>query len=696
MLIEGEGNIMKTTKTFTQGGQVTLHNLRMIQQVMNVTFVISFFLSLAFLGGKTWTDTTFSEKYALKTYYIAKVKLAIPFSSSQVKTQSLVNSKGQEMLVRCTDIISDRPMLKLVNYFESKLVENLYYTGYVFMIMMLFICLIWYQRGRLLKKKDVISGSIYMDPKPLAKKIKADKMASDLILGGVPLIKDSEVQHILLVGTNGAGKSNAFNHLLPQIRKRGQKAVIVDTVGDFVAKYYNPDTDIILNPLDIRSKPWHMWKECENNIQVDDLAASMIPQSLSDPFWADSSRTLLAETIRMLRDKKKYSIKELLAYSTALPLKEIQSFYKGTPAAALVDVHADKTATSIRMNLTTYLKSLYFLPETDEPFSVREWVRNDEQRGFLFLVVNPEQRETLRSLLTTWLNVAISGLMSCKPDSNRRVWFIIDEKQSLNKIEALPKALAEIRKYGGCIVAGLQNISQLDQLYGNPTARSMASNYNTKVFFRSPEPNTAQWISKTIGENEVSEHSEGISFGAHQMRDGVSINEQKRIKPIVPYTEFMALPNLTAYLKLAGDYPVTKLEFKYINLPEIAEPFIENPNLVHYQINQVGQEEGGDGKMKIGITKKRVGIGEEDVDGNHGELDGEERECSEDTDTEEGTDEDEFEIVLEGEGISPIPQEVSDVSNTNDLENQSKTRKFGVKKSGITEAKSWIVGKGVK
>lgn len=698
------------TKSMTQGGQVTLHNIRMIKQVMSVTLVISLFMSLAFFASKTWTDVSTQEKYYLKTYYVSKMKLAIPLGKSHAKSQSYQDHNGREIQVRCADVVHDPYMIRLAGQFENTLKDNLYTMGFVFIGMMFLICLIWYQRGLLLNKKDVISGSIYMDPKPLAKKIRADKKASDLILGGVPLIKDSEMQHILMVGTTGAGKSNAFNHLIPQIRKRNQKAVIVDTTGDFVAKYYNPDTDIILNPLDMRSKPWHMWKECDNNIQVDDLAASMIPQSLSDPFWADSSRTLFAETVRKLREMKKYSVKELLSYTTALPLKEIQSFYRGTPAAALVDIHADKTAASIRMNLTTYLKSLYFLEETDDPFSVREWIRDDEQRGFLFLVVNPEQRETLRALLTTWINVAINGLMSCKPNFKRRVWFIIDEKQSLNKIEALPKALAEIRKYGGCIVAGLQNISQIDQLYGNATARSMVSLYNTKLFFRSPESNTAQWIAKTIGENEVSEHSEGISFGAHQMRDGVSINEQKRIKPIVPYTEFMALPNLTAYLKLSGDYPVTKLEFEYINMPEIAEPYIANPNQTNHMAAMGEEQEGRENIVKLGI-KRRNDIEEEDDD----EIKAENEEIEDNELVAEGEDqgdehdkedpdgdlvqgekdyEEEYLIALEGEGIEALDHELGEESNHNTSEDPKKHGNLGIKKAGITTASTFKVGKG--
>lgn len=62
---------------------------------------------------------------------------------------------------------------------------------------------------------------------------------------------------LIMTGTTGAGKTNAFHSLLPQIRKRGDKAIIVDVTGSYISRYYNKKTDFILNPLDTRSQFWH-------------------------------------------------------------------------------------------------------------------------------------------------------------------------------------------------------------------------------------------------------------------------------------------------------------------------------------------------------------------------------------------------------------------------------------------------------
>lgn len=565
---------MSLTKNFTQGGQVTLHNLRMIRQVLSVTFVTTFIVSLLFFCVKTWQDHTPYQRQILLTYSFAQFKTGIPLGNINKHKQTFIYEDGRKQEVRSVDILNDQWMKYQIKIISDKVLGNLIFSVVLFFAIFLGFTGFWVWRGQVKKKKEILSGTTEVSQKQLVSLLKKKNEASDIELDGVPLIKDSETKHILLVGTTGAGKTNTFNTLLPQIRDRKQKAVIVDTTGVFVEKYYNPKTDIILNPLDARSHPWDIWKECESDLQADELAASLVPQGMHDPFWSEAARSLFVETLKKLKKDGNHSIKTLLDYAINKPLSKIQAFYAYTPAAALVDIAADKTAASIRVNLAAYIRSLFLLEDAPDAFSIREWMKDEQQNGWLFLLALPDQRETLRPLMTTWLNISINSLMSLPPHPERRVWISIDEQASLNKVESLPRGLAEGRKYGGCIVAGLQNISQIDKLYGHDIRKTMSSLYNTKIFFRSPDSDTAQWIVKMIGENEVIENTEGISYGAHQMRDGVSLNEQRKFKPIIPYTEFMSLPDLTAYLKLPEDYPITKVSFSYKDIPNKNAAFI--------------------------------------------------------------------------------------------------------------------------
>ena len=93
--------------------------------------------------------------------------------------------------------------------------------------------------------------------------------------------------------------------------------------------------------------------------------------------------------------------------------------------------------------------------------------------------------------------------------------------------------------------------------------------------FRIEGAEIAERMSKWLGVQEVSETIENISYGAHQMRDGVSLNDQRKEKPTIHPDRLMKLPDLEAYLKVPGDYPIAKVTFEIHRLEKVAEGFVE-------------------------------------------------------------------------------------------------------------------------
>lgn len=126
--------------------------------------------------------------------------------------------------------------------------------------------------------------------------------------------------------------------------------------------------------------------------------------------------------------------------------------------------------------------------------------------------------------------------------------------------------MAESRKYGGCIMAGVQSFPQLTATYGQNKAQAILDLFNTKIFFRNTDPNTNQWISKVLGEAETTENIENLSYGANTIRDGVSLSQQNRTKLLVLPTEIATLKDLEAFVKLPGDYPVGRMAMGYKGL----------------------------------------------------------------------------------------------------------------------------------
>jgi type IV secretory pathway TraG/TraD family ATPase VirD4 len=150
---------------------------------------------------------------------------------------------------------------------------------------------------------------------------------------------------------------------------------------------------------------------------------------------------------------------------------------------------------------------------------------------------------------------------------------VLDELPALQKLPSLEIVLAEGRKYGGCVVAGVQSFPQLSALYGTQGSQALLDLFNTKIFFRNTDPHTTAWISKVLGEAETSENIENLSYGANTMGNGVSLAPQTHTKPLVLPTELTTLKDGEAYLKLPGAFPVRKIQMTLKRREKAAEAF---------------------------------------------------------------------------------------------------------------------------
>ncbi|MBL4679328.1 MAG: type IV secretion system DNA-binding domain-containing protein [Pseudomonadales bacterium] len=573
-----------TSGYYTQGGQTHLHRLRMLNQVLGATIKGSFVVALCYIAMRVYFD--WQPYWNLACFWKLKLHIFMHLPEGYFNTCNLITSYDDGYGSPVYTVMNHQQMLnnpvylshvdKVIGMAWSRLFESI---G-IFTLSVISISLVWSRVGRQKKKTKIVKGTRLVTPKDLSKQIKKAKQASDLQLGGsrtsasVPLIKGKETQHMLIAGTTGAGKTNAINELLMQIRERGDRAIIVDSNGEFLQKFYQ-ESDLIFNPLDKRSVNWNLWQECPKDRHINDFAECLIPQEGNDPFWGKTSRLLFSETAKKLRGTPSYS--KFMDMALKKPLSKVESFYRDTLVAALMSPEAERTAASVRTSLTYACQGFALLQDCSEEghyqpsWSIRKWMAQNSNE-WLFLSCEVDQRALLKSLFAGMMGCASRALMNTPVADQQgdnevlRTWFIIDELPSLDAIPDLPKAMAEVRKYNGCFVLGLQNISQLENIYGHHNTKTINSLTSTKLIFRLSDHETARHMSSFLGRQEVLEPSESISFGAHQMRDGVSLGSQRRTKTTVDETDIMALGDLQCYLTLPGNYPLTKLKFKYHKL----------------------------------------------------------------------------------------------------------------------------------
>lgn len=524
-----------------------MHRMRMLGQIINAACIFSALLTLSMFGVLCYR--TFSERH---------VDLYIKVFNARVH-QYFCGKDSMFEGRRVAYFVSDTE--RFLQWTHHKLFIFTFYSFLAGLVLFVVILLVWSKQGSTAHRKQIIAGNTIAPEKAIINSMLRKKQASSIKLMNLPLVKDTETQHILFTGTTGSGKTNAMQHICHQIRD--QKAVIVDTNGSFLDKYYDPRRDIVLNPFDPRFPGWDIWGECTKSYHYDEIAANLIPETKQDPFWTQSSRILLSNILKHLYGEQNCSVSKIMEYANSLSLQKLHEKLAHTGAASLIDPKSEKTALSIRTSLASHIACLGHL--MDQPsahaFSIRNWVQDPSQNGWLFIHALPPQRESLRPLLSCFVSVAMKSLMECNPDKDRRLWFMIDELPSLHKLSDLPLCLAEGRKYGACMALGVQNIPQLEELYGHSITKSLIDLCSTKVFFRCASFAIAQQLSGLVGMQEYREMLESLSYGVHDTRDGVSLHTQTRETPVIPPYELMNLPNYSSFVQLPQGYPIAKIKW---------------------------------------------------------------------------------------------------------------------------------------
>ncbi len=585
------------TNNMTRGGQITFHNLRMWFQVNATVFKWTGLAVL--LLTVVVTAITASPQTASALFYYWKYRLLYQFGTAP---DALVTTwwEGRAYSSTLLQQVNNPMLIELNAAFWYRLQVVFLLMSLLGLVGLIVIGRYFRRQGEGQTEDHFIRGIKAAPPKMVTKQLKKKGPLSSFSIDGHQLFKqDFEVQHMLIDGTTGTGKSVKIRKLLKWIRARGDKAIVYDKGCTFVSKFYDPTTDVLLNPFDKRCAYWDIWCDAKEAPDFENMAAALIPQhGDGDPFWVDSARTIFSSTaFQMTKDKAPCSTTRLLHLILTAELETLGEYLKGTESATLVSNKIEKTAISIKSVLATYIKSLRFLDKLDETdaqgaplrrrFSITDWVQDDNERGFLFLSSNAQQHASLRPLISMWLAIASNAILGLKEDESRRLWVIMDEMPSLHKLPELGSIIAEVRKFGGCYVIGIQSYAQLVKTYGKNAADEMFDLLNTRFYFRAPSAQMAQISSKDLGEQDIDVSKENISYGANTLRDGVSLGHQTLTRPVVSPSEIQTLDDLQCWARVPNANLVTRLDLKFDRLPDVCPAFIKREFTLSMEMNTV-------------------------------------------------------------------------------------------------------------
>jgi type IV secretory pathway TraG/TraD family ATPase VirD4 len=553
---------------FVRGFDVIVHNSRMVLTVFLLWFLVAIGVNIASVYNQL------PEGYLSFFMDVKSAERKAKYSPNAIVELTF---NEQKLTLKAIDLASDEVAKKYINdKFYEAVISGLPIGMTISLVMFIIGAYISIKHGKAAAEDEILKGGQLVDEEQTLN-LQYDK-SPVFKVGKVAMPEGFEVQHTLMVGAPGSGKSQVLLPILEEIRNLGDVAVVYDP-ADLIQKFYDPAIDTIFNPLDQRSVVWDPLSEIETEQDADEWAAAIAKpktggeggSSESSEFFIDGAKTVLSEMLK-LTVRNGSSFETMIDRFETVDNETIANILAGTPAAKYTD--NPKTWGDISATLANYLRSLRLLKNTAQG----DWTpgkgldHHIKNGGVLWLPVNGKQRDLMGPLFTAVFERIANHVLSLTPDSKRRIWLILDEFPSLPKMESVPKLLAEGRKFGVAGFIGVQNYAQIQQTYGKTGAQSVAGLCSTFISMRAADSDTADWCSKMLGDQLIHEVSESISAGSGENKDSVSIRDQRQVRKLVIAGELLNLPNLTGYVRMPA-VAVAKFKQEYRNFADVAQKF---------------------------------------------------------------------------------------------------------------------------
>lgn len=365
-------------------------------------------------------------------------------------------------------------------------------------------------------------------------------------------------EHVMVSGNPGSGKSTFVRQIARQAQAQGWPVIIIDIDGESTQEFYDENRgDVILNPLDERCPFWSPWLELRPGCEPMDtaaLAASIVRGRATDDtaeYFQRNARALVRAMFQVIEDRN-----DLTQFATFLARdrEAIRAALENTSAAAVIDpgAHDSGGGQAIISVANTAIEGFAHLPrrdQTERTWCAREWVQ--ERKGCIFLPSRADSEAAIQAMQGVWLDSLVRWLLAA-PIGSAKVLVLCDELPAMGNQPNITSCLARGRKREIACVIGFQSIAQLRLIYGHEGATVITSCPTTQIFLRTPDPETAEWASGTIGEHEVERIGISQVTGLSNYREGLTLNPHRNVERLVIGGQIQALDPFQGYICCGG------------------------------------------------------------------------------------------------------------------------------------------------
>lgn len=343
------------------------------------------------------------------------------------------------------------------------------------------------------------------------------------------IVLDNEIfsKHILAIGSIGSGKTNLMNHIVKFILsdiKENDIVVFFDAKGDYLKEFYR-DGDIVIGDEHkfgekYNVQHWNLFKDIQYSPVEERLESAReittsifkqyIDNSQSPNFLMGARDILTSLIISSLRamdrgasawDNEK--LKNRLNKWTIEDIKKRTNQYEDLKWASSYLMNEGSATTQ------SYISPLYMVAQEvfvgpfakSGNFSMREAIREKGGKS-IFLEYDITRGNLLKPMYTVLLDLAMKEALG-RNDKGGNVYFILDEFPLIPKLSYIDNALNFGRSLGVKVLAGIQNVGQVEHTYTESMATSLMSGFSTMFAFKLFDEKSRHMISQRYGKNRT-------------------------------------------------------------------------------------------------------------------------------------------------------------------------------------------------
>lgn len=378
-----------------------------------------------------------------------------------------------------------------------------------------------------------------------------------------------ESRHSLVVGVSGAGKTQFISQIIDNLRRRGDKAIILDLKGGNTAAFYDPSRDYIFNPLDRRNFKWTIsndlnidMKIAESEVIANSLINDLAAQTENEKFFLTGAKNVAKGLVLFALASGHFSNKALCESLFTDDFNVIRQRLKAVNAIDALSALGSKPSPQsdgIKGTMHSWSRAIELLKDSDGDFSIKKWIEKPGQ-SFIFLNANKKYEKIVNPAARFFIDFFLNILMELGDDLDRRIFILLDEFQNINAIPTIIDILTLGRSAGASLILGTQDFGMIDKRYGQDAKTTMINNANSLYIFKISEPKTAEYLSQTLGEAEIEEYQTSSSLSLDESWDRVNIQTVKKIEKIVMPQELQTLDDLNYYIKINNNFSKSKLQ----------------------------------------------------------------------------------------------------------------------------------------